>query len=205
AAVHHFFAVLRQKNDNPADLSYATRLLTRLSAVSPAAGKAVVQQLVEGALRGANAQLFGAAMEKNPEENFPWDGNTADISLLEINRRFTAAVNFSGGVWSVFHAGVIGRGLKNPLGSLERPEEELVNNIQIFLGVLLRCCRNRSGESSVSPFSLPAVNPEAAKAVAAAVVESVCPEASGGELIWPPEEQSRGTVERDLRICRRFR
>ncbi|NXT30350.1 INT5 protein, partial [Syrrhaptes paradoxus] len=200
AAVQHFFAVLRPKKRNPAHLSYAARLLARLSAVSPAAAKAAVQQLVEGALRGANARLFGAATEKNH------DGNAEDISLLEVNRRFTAAVNFSAGVWSVFHAGVIGRGLKNPPGISDFPQEEIPDNIHIFLGVLIRCCRNPSSSPEFfSPFSLPSVNPEAAKAVAAAVVESVCPEASGAELIWPPEEQSRGTVERDLRICRRFR
>ncbi|NXV56725.1 INT5 protein, partial [Molothrus ater] len=45
----------------------------------------------------------------------------------------------------------------------------------------------------------------AAKAVAAALVEAVCPEAAGAELAWPPEELARATVERDLRILRRFR
>lgn len=33
-------------------------------------------------------------------------------SLLDINCRFGNIVNFSGSVWSVFHAGVIGKGLK---------------------------------------------------------------------------------------------
>ncbi|NWZ88701.1 INT5 protein, partial [Poecile atricapillus] len=35
--------------------------------------------------------------------------------------------------------------------------------------------------------------------------EAVCPEAAGAELAWPPEELARATVERDLRILRRFR
>ncbi|NWH83203.1 INT5 protein, partial [Piaya cayana] len=124
------------------------------------------------------------------------------VSLLDVNRRFTAAVNFSGGVWSVFHAGVIGTGLKAPEAPESRESEELARNSQLFLTLLLRCCR---GADPAGPDSLPAVHPEAAKAVAAALVESVCPEAAGGELAWPPEEQARGTVERDLRICRRFR
>ncbi|NXG12801.1 INT5 protein, partial [Sakesphorus luctuosus] len=110
-----------------------------------------------------------------------------------------------GGVWSVFHAGVIGRGLKPPAppGSAGQCQpEEFARNAHTFLSLLLRCCRGgtaRQGEPE------PGVNPEAAKAVAAALVESVCPEAAGGDLAWPPEEQARGTVERDLRICRRFR
>ncbi|NXL12771.1 INT5 protein, partial [Mesembrinibis cayennensis] len=202
AAVHQFFMVLRRQN--PANLSYSGRLLTRLSAVSPAAAKAVLQQLVEGALRGGNAELFGGAAENTGGEECGREGN-GGVSLLDINRRFTAAVNFSGGVWSVFHAGVIGRGLKAAAGPDERAAEELAHNTQTFLSLLLRCCRGgRSGETPAEP-SLAGVNPEAAKAVAAALVESVCPEAAGGELVWPPEEQARGTVERDLRICRRFR
>ncbi|NXW12125.1 INT5 protein, partial [Fregetta grallaria] len=202
AAVHQFFGVLRRQD--PAGLSYSDRLLTRLSAVSPAAAKAVLQQLVEGALRGRNAELFGGAGEKTDGEETGQEGN-GDVSLLDINRRFTATVNFSGGVWSVFHAGVIGRGLKSAAGAGERTPEELTRNSQTFLSLLLRCCRGgRPAEAAPSP-SIAGINPEAAKAVAAALVESVCPEAAGGELVWPPEEQARGTVERDLRICRRFR
>ncbi|NXC78740.1 INT5 protein, partial [Anhinga anhinga] len=205
AAVHQFFTVLRRRN--PANLCHSGRLLARLSAASPAAAKAVLQQLVEGALRGGNAELFGASPAENAagEEETRREGNDGDVSLLEINRRFTAAVNFAGGVWSVFHAGVIGRGLKpTPTpGEGERTPEELAHNTQTFLSLLLRCCR-RGRAHETSPNSS-GINPEAAKAVAAALVESVCPEAAGGELVWPPEDQARGTVERDLRICRRFR
>ncbi|NWT48983.1 INT5 protein, partial [Chroicocephalus maculipennis] len=200
AAIHQFFLVLRHQN--AAGLCYGGRLLARLSAVSPAAGKAVLTQLVEGALRGGNAELFGATGEKSGGEEPGQEGKNA-VSLLDINRRFTATVNFAGGVWSVFHAGVIGKGLKTPAGPGGREAEELECNLQIFLSLLLRCCRG--GRFSPDPPSLLAIHPEAAKAVAAALVESVCPEAAGGELVWPPEEQARGTVERDLRICRRFR
>ncbi|NWW27761.1 INT5 protein, partial [Falcunculus frontatus] len=40
---------------------------------------------------------------------------------------------------------------------------------------------------------------------AAVTAAAVCPEAAGAELAWPPEELARATVERDLRILRRFR
>ncbi|NXK15793.1 INT5 protein, partial [Herpetotheres cachinnans] len=202
AAVHQFFAVLRRQNA-AASLCHSGRLLARLSAVSPAAAKTVLQQLVEGALRGGNAELFGGAGERSEAGEGSGGGG---VSLLDVNRRFTATVNFSGGVWSVFHAGVIGRGLKAAAEGGEREAEELARNAQTFLSLLLRCCRGggRPPETPSHP-SLTGINPEAAKAVAAALVESVCPEAAGGELVWPPEDQARGTVERDLRICRRFR
>ncbi|NXF14352.1 INT5 protein, partial [Smithornis capensis] len=158
-------------------------------------------QLVEGALRGRNAELFGGA----PDETVPGAdepvGAVTGVSLLDTNRRFSAAVNSAGGVWSVFHAGVIGRGLKPAAGADRRDPEDFARNCHTFLSLLLRCCSRGSRQGDPDP----GVNPEAAKAVAAALVESVCPEAAGGDLAWPPEEQARGTVERDLRICRRFR
>ncbi|NXE30862.1 INT5 protein, partial [Ardeotis kori] len=202
AAVRHFFGILRRRDADA--LWHAGRLLTRLSAASPAAAKAALQLLVEAALRGGNAELFGGKAENRPEKEREESG---DASLLDINRRFGGAGRFSGGVWSVFHAGVIGKGLKIPAEPENPPPEEPERNIHVFLTLLLRCSRGcRSGESP-SEISAVSVHPEAAKAVAAALVENVCPEAAAGagELVWPPEEQTRGTVERDLRICRIFR
>ncbi|NXL20600.1 INT5 protein, partial [Setophaga kirtlandii] len=108
-----------------------------------------VAQLVEGALGGHNAELFGGSADP-PGPEAAAAPTPPSVSLLDTNQRFTAGLTTAGGVWSVFHAG-------------------------------------------------------AAKAVAAALVEAVCPEAAGAELAWPPEELARATVERDLRILRRFR
>ncbi|NXD89009.1 INT5 protein, partial [Halcyon senegalensis] len=209
AAVRRFFSALRRRD--AAGCWHGGKVLVRLSSASPPAAKAVLQQLVEGALLGGNAELFGG---RRAEGAGGEREGSADASLLDVNRRLTAAVNFSGGVWSVFHAGVIGSGLKAAGGAGERAPEEVARDTQIFLTLLLRCCRgaSSSSSSSSSPSSSPSepqagggINPEAAKAVAAALVESVCPEAAGADLVWPPEEQARGTVERDLRICRSFR
>ncbi|NWT18211.1 INT5 protein, partial [Vireo altiloquus] len=185
----------------PEELALAPQLHAGLRAVLPdplpaaVAAAAVLAQLVEGALRGRNAELFGGTAEPPGHEDAPVP---PAVSLLDTNRRFTAALNTSGGVWSVFHAGVIGRGLKPAAGTGQRPAEELSRNTQTFLSLVLRCCRASRGGS-------PGVSAEAAKAVAAALVEAVCPEAAGAELAWPPEELARATVERDLRILRRFR
>ncbi|CAN8177797.1 unnamed protein product [Coccothraustes coccothraustes] len=192
AAVRRFFAGLRR--GDAAAPGPGARLLARLSAVSPAAAKAVLAQLVEGALGGRDAELFGGGAEP-PGPEPAAAAAPPRASLLDTNRRFTAGPNASGGVWSVFHAGVIGRGPKPAPGRGRRSAEELSRNTQAFLSLVLRCCRGAG----------PAVGAEAAKAVAAALVEAVCPEAAGAELAWPPEELARATVERDLRILRRFR
>ncbi|XP_034631555.1 integrator complex subunit 5 [Trachemys scripta elegans] len=201
SAVHQFFLVLHRQC--PTGISYSTRLLSRLSGASPAAMKAILQQLVEGALHPGNAELFGGLAELSAGDDASLEGTR--ISLLDINRRFTTAVNFSGSVWSVFHAGVIGRGLKPPQPARRQEPEEIVHNVQNFLSLLLRCCRGGRYGAPEPPAHTVAVNPEAAKAVAVVLVESVCPDVTNSELGWPPEEHTRSTVERDIQICRRFR
>ncbi|XP_077645720.1 integrator complex subunit 5 [Lonchura striata] len=192
AAVRRFFAGLRR--GDAAAPAPGARLLARLSAVSPAAAKAVLAQLVEAALGGRDAELFGEAEpDGRGEAAAAAAPGAAPASLLDDNRRLAGGPSAAGGVWSVFHGGVIGRGRRAAGGGARRGAEELSRNTQAFLSLLLRCCRGA------------AVGAEAAKAVAAALVEAVCPEAAGAELAWPPEELARATVERDLRILRRFR
>ncbi|XP_026545114.1 integrator complex subunit 5 [Notechis scutatus] len=201
SSVHHFFSVLRDKS--PAGISYGSRLLCGLSGASATASKAILQYLVEGALHQGNAELFGGTAEPPAARN-NITLEATKLSLLDINRRFMAAVNFSGSVWSVFHAGVIGRGLKPPQASHRQEPEEISHNIQVFLGLLLRCC----GAGRSVPPELPqgnAINPEAAKTVAVVLVETVCPDVTNSELAWPPEEHTHNTVERDIRIGRSFR
>nr|XP_034954843.1 integrator complex subunit 5 [Zootoca vivipara]XP_034954844.1 integrator complex subunit 5 [Zootoca vivipara] len=201
SAVHHFFLVLRCKS--PTGISYGSRLLCCLSGASPTAGKAILQYLVEGALHPGNAEIFGGLPEPPAVGNDPATLEGTKVSLLDINRRFMAAVNFSGSVWSVFHAGVIGRGLKPPHAPYQREPEEISHNVQTFLGLLLRCCG--AERCSPEPSQHAAVSPEAAKTVAVVLVETVCPDITNSELAWPPEEHTRNTVERDIQIGRAFR
>uniref|UniRef100_A0A8C3CJ55 Integrator complex subunit 5 n=1 Tax=Cairina moschata TaxID=8855 RepID=A0A8C3CJ55_CAIMO len=218
AAVHHLFLLLRLPTDfgdppgpprtagtttQASSLAHGARLLERLCATSPSAARAALQLLVEAALRGGNAELFGAfAPPGDPPEEPPEPPKTScQASLLDANRRFAAAVDFPGGVCSVFHAGVIGEGLKTPPGPPRHPQHRISRNAQTFLGVLLRCCRAADPDSP--PGTLGCEGPQA---VAAALVEAVCPWAAGGDPNWPPQDEpGRGSLERDLGVLRRFR
>lgn len=124
AAVTHFFLALRKQSEvakvwrdggqGSETVNCAVQLLSRFAAYSPLTLKAVLQQLVEGALHKGNADLFGgqiAEMSGAPLTS-PSASTDLGVSLLDINCRFGTAVNFTGSVWSVFHAGVIGKGLK---------------------------------------------------------------------------------------------
>ncbi|XP_016397013.1 integrator complex subunit 5-like [Sinocyclocheilus rhinocerous] len=231
AAVSHFFVCLRQQEEGlrvgEEEVGYSMRLLSHLAAYSPLTLKAVLQQLVEGALHRGNRDLFGG-LQENPGDDTTQSSNLVPdlgISLLDINCKFGTSVNFSGGVWSVFHAGVIGKGLK-PLYFPSQPDPDRVNqNMQTLFAVMVQCCssgggspngnaRNGSagdtgnGRFAVSELfisdELPPVNAEAAKVIAVTLVENICPDVANGELSWPPEEHAKTTVERDIHIRRCF-
>uniref|UniRef100_A0A8D3E9S9 Integrator complex subunit 5 n=1 Tax=Scophthalmus maximus TaxID=52904 RepID=A0A8D3E9S9_SCOMX len=192
AAVTHFFQALRRRGE---------------------AGKAVLQQLVEGALHKGNTDLFGGQIADMSGAPVPSPSVTPDVgaSLLDINCRFGTTVNFSGSVWSVFHAGVIGKGLK-VRSDIQLPDPSgVIQNIQTILAVVVQCCSSSGLNGSMNgsrPASDPdeplPINAEAAKVVAITLVESVCPDVANGELSWPPEEHARTTVERDIHIRRWF-
>lgn len=123
-AVTHFFLALRRRGEGGKGgrdggqageaVNCSVLLLSRLAAYSPLTLKSVLQQLVEGALHKGNADLFGGQIADMAGDPPVSPSQTPDLgaSLLDINCRFGTTVNFSGSVWSVFHAGVIGKGLK---------------------------------------------------------------------------------------------
>ncbi|TNM99203.1 integrator complex subunit 5 [Takifugu flavidus] len=220
AAVTHFFLVLRKQSEGTKAgrdggqgseaVNCSVKLLSRFAAYSALTLKAVLQQLIEGALHKGNTDLFGgqiAEMSGAPLTS-PSASTDPGVSLLDINCRFGTAVNFTGSVWSVFHAGVIGKGLKVRTATKMPDPSWVIQNVQTLLAVIIQCCSpaglNGSINGSQSQDEPAPINAEAAKVVAVTLVESVCPDVANGELSWPPEEHARTTVERDIHIRRCF-
>nr|XP_057919014.1 integrator complex subunit 5 [Doryrhamphus excisus] len=216
AAAAHFFLALRWRGKAGRDggrsaeaVSCSVQMLSRFAAYSPLALKAVLQQLVEGVLHKGNADLFGGQIADMVGTLAPSRAGSPDLgaSLLDINCRFGTTVNFSGSVWSVFHAGVIGKGLKMHTPTSQADPSGVMQNIQTLLTVVVRCCTSSGLNGSrppSDPNEAPPINAEAAKVVAVTLVENVCPDVANGELSWPPEEHARTTVERDIHIRRCF-
>ncbi|XP_066574976.1 integrator complex subunit 5 [Amia ocellicauda] len=223
AAVAHFFLALRWEGEGEGEaerevvreaaVSCSVRLLSRLAAFSPLTLKAVLQQLVEGGLHRGHAPLFGGGgREDGGCPPWPSDAHfsstsssSSSCSLLETNRKFGTTVNFSGGVWSVFHAGVIGEGPQPPPATPPPAAARVLANLQTLLGVAVRCCAGgRYTQAEPGGEEPPPINPEAAKVVAVTLVEGVCPDVANSELAWPPEEHARTTVERDIHVRRHF-
>ncbi|XP_040031065.1 integrator complex subunit 5 [Gasterosteus aculeatus] len=223
AAVTHFFMGLRRRVESGKvgrdggqaceAVNCSVVLLSRLAAYSPLTLKAVLQLLVEGALHKGNTGLFGGQMADMSGAPLPSASVSRDIgaSLLDINCRFGTVVNFSGSVWSVFHAGVIGKGLKVRTETQLPDPSGVMQNVQTLLTVVVQCCSSSGFDGSINSSRPPsdpgeplAINAEAAKVIAVTLVENVCPDVANGELSWPPEEHARTTVERDIHIRRCF-
>ncbi|KAK2849030.1 hypothetical protein Q5P01_008864 [Channa striata] len=218
-AVTHFFLVLRRRAEGGKvgrdggqtgeAVNCSVQLLSRFAAYSPLTLKAVLQQLVEGSLHKGNADLFGGQIADMSGAPVPSPSLSPDLgaSLLDINCRFGTTVNFSGSVWSVFHAGVIGKGLKVRTSTQLLDPSEVIQNVQTLLTVIVQCCSSsglNGSQPPSDPDEPPPINAEAAKVIAVTLVENVCPDVANGELSWPPEEHARTTVERDIHIRRCF-
>ncbi|XP_078283802.1 integrator complex subunit 5 [Rhinoraja longicauda] len=197
AGVSRFFQALwRGGAEEGAAGEGCSRLLSRLASSSPQAQRCILRQLLSAALHPGSARLFGGGGGSSTSTSGPLHHSGPGDSLLGVNREFGAAVGF-GGLWAVFHAGVIGRGLKPPPAGGQLLPGEAAGNAHRFLGLVGSCCcgpLQREGQ----------VSAEAAQAIALGLVEVLCPDVTSSELAWPPEEQSRGTVERDLQIWGRF-
>ncbi|XP_078458332.1 integrator complex subunit 5 [Lampetra planeri] len=217
AGTAYFFILLHSKQAGA--IGHCSRLLTKLSSVSSRGQKEVLAQLVRGAMHADNAVLFGGKTEASRTT----DPISEDLQtrLLALNRKHGSAANYGLGPWIVFHAGVIGRGLKAPTEPSREPPSQ--DNTQWLLSLLIRCCSSSTvGACRPEPGCDAAqqlqqqqqharqehppmpINPEAARSLAVLLVESICPDVTNSELAWPPEEHARHTVERDLKIQRRF-
>lgn len=226
SAVAHFFLALRRRGEmvkiggqtGEEAIGYSIRLLANLATYSSLTLKIVLQQLVEGALNKGNRDLFGGQKHDPVENSYLTPNQEPDLgpSLLDINCKFGTTVNFSGSVWSVFHAGVIGKGLKPPQTSSQSDPDKVSLNIQTLLDVTVQCCTSRAGgtgnngssngqKSQTLEEEFTSVSAEAAKVVAVTLVENVCPDVANGEISWPPEEHTKTTVERDIHICQNFK
>lgn len=156
AAVTHFFLVLRKQSEGTKvgrdggqgseAVGCSVKLLSRFAAYSTLTLKAVLQQLIEGALHKGNGDLFGgqiAEMSGAPLTS-PSASTDPGVSLLDINCRFGTAVNFTGSVWSVFHAGVIGKGLKvRTATKIPDPSWVIQVRCAVSLSLFSPFCRNR--------------------------------------------------------------
>ena len=173
SSVPHFFTVLSMRGEG--NKKEAQKILATLSSY-PNGQALILRLLMEGVFSEEWKSLFGS--ETQPQKNTK--ASTATTSLLMQNRNFCSSVTLPQRHSSVFHAGIIGNGIRNrhlanvkTEGSNEINTEEVRSHVALLLDTLSQCC---------------SFNPGGMTQLSLLLVEIVSPDVMFNGLIWPDEE-----------------
>lgn len=173
SSVPHFFTVLSMRGEG--NKKEAQKILATLSSY-PNGQALILRLLMQGVFSEEWKSLFGA--ETQPQKNPKPTSSSA--SLLMQNRNFCSSVTLPQRHSSVFHAGIIGNGIRNRHlantnleGSNDCNVEEVRSHINLLLDTLSQCC---------------SFNPGGMTQLSLLLVEIVSPDVMFNGLIWPDEE-----------------
>lgn len=172
-SVPHFFASISTRGKT--NQKEAQKLLSTLSGY-PNGQALTLRLLMQGVFSVEWKSLFGAdqpAIKLSPS-------SSGVSSLLMQNRNFCSSVTLPQRHSSVFHAGIIGNGIRNRHNQDSKPEyahdysdEEIRSNINLLLDTLSLCC---------------SINTNGMTQLALLLVEIVSPDVMFNGLVWPDEE-----------------
>lgn len=203
STVSYFFMCM--DNGGKKDLEgcqVACKLLSRLSLRSSAARSLALRTLLELALFNGPTHLFGAR-DRMTEDSLT--SEETDIRLMEENLKQGLSWVLAQRHSSVFHAGVIGTGLRKVNKSTATCLSIVQRNIQLFIDAVRSCCVSSAilDPSSMEPGS-PPLSLDAVISVSLLLVELISPDVMYNGLPWPDEDGSKATVERDCHIRRKL-
>lgn len=192
ASVTFFYNCLNMKVgfERSKGIHTASQLLQRLSSGSNVNRAIALRELLESALFQPPSYLFGATGQIPTS----YSTNSTSFSLLEENQKQGTSSLIAHRHSSVFHAGIIGSGLRNEPTVPEISEHQIAVNTQSLVAMLRSCCLVESTQESL----------DAVISLALLLVELVSPDVMYNGLPWPEEEFCKVTVERDLCIRRLF-
>ncbi|UYV71634.1 INTS5 [Cordylochernes scorpioides] len=225
ATVRYFFHTIAQPHNQPGrlrQLRTAQKLLAALSQQT-AAQQAILRQLLSEALSPQNCKYFGSTVpEAQPASN---------MSLLRENSNIAISITLPQSHSSVFHAGVIGEGLRHTPSLDPLPEVQVTFNRQVLLDTVQSCCRP-SWRFPSDKITAPASSlVSGMKTVSLLLVELISPDVMFNGLPWPDDDfqkvrsqmshietellhfvksttlqvlPTQVTIERDLHIKRQF-
>lgn len=173
SSVPHFFTVLSMRGDG--NKKEAQKILATLSSY-PNGQALILRLLMQGVFSEEWKSLFGS--EAQPQKNLK--ASTSVSSLLMQNRNFCSSVTLPQRHSSVFHAGIIGNGIRNRHlisakleGSNNCNVEEVKEHTSLLLDTLSQCC---------------SYNPGGMTQLSLLLVEIVSPDVMFNGLVWPDEE-----------------
>lgn len=172
--VPHFFAAISTRGKM--NQKEAQKLLSTLSGY-PNGQALTLRLLMQGVFSEEWKSLFGADL---PIAKLNTQSSSNSSSLLIQNRNFCSSVTLPQRHSSVFHAGIIGNGIRNRHHPESKPEpphgftnEEIRSNVNLLLDTLSLCC---------------SLNTNGMTQLALLLVEIVSPDVMFNGLVWPDEE-----------------
>ena len=192
--VPHFFTVLFLGGRGKEEVQ---KILATLSAY-PNGQSLVLRLLMQGIFCQEWKALFGAKANQTAKPGAKKNQRGANFSLLEQNLHFCSSVTLPQRHSSVFHAGIIGNGIRHPPTLREPPtqptgvvSEDIRSNINVLIDTLSRCCSLNGNASGMTQLSL-------------LLVEIVSPDVMFNGLSWPDEDFTKVfdlNVSSDVRHC----
>ncbi|XP_064649352.1 integrator complex subunit 5-like [Lineus longissimus] len=195
-----------------------SQYLQKLSQL-PSATSIVLRFLMEGALMQENANLLGSKVNMSKQTLTQKDKD----SLLEENIKQASSVNLPQSHMTVFHAGVIGDGLRLPPKTNLIPLDQQIFNKQCLIEALLLCGCLEPGmpehpldshhdmevdhhhdQQPHTENSKKMLSSTASHTLAQILVHVAMPDTLYNDIPWPDEDFMRVTVQRDLSIKKTF-
>ncbi|CAH0699725.1 unnamed protein product [Spodoptera exigua] len=185
ATVKYFFRCLHltELMEKLRGVATACRLLRKVCGCSKVARAAALRDLLEHAMLRHDA-VFGSRPLQPPRARAQHD------LLIHLNQKHGPITQLTQSHTSVFHAGIIGKGVRKPNGSdsNEIPPILTTNN-ELLMGALTACMVSDGNSGLV----------EGATSVSLLLVELVSPDVMYNGLPWPDEDFTKQvSIEREL-------
>ncbi|PZC83876.1 hypothetical protein B5X24_HaOG206625 [Helicoverpa armigera] len=187
ATVKYFFRCLHLKDtmEKLRGVATACRLLRKLCLHSKLARALALRELLETAMFREDAAFGSRPVLANLAATKDW---RSDDLLIHLNQKHGPITQLTQSHTSVFHAGIIGKGVRKPsdLDVNDIPPILTTNN-ELLMGALTSCMDGNSGLV------------EGATSVSLLLVELVSPDVMYNGLPWPDEDFTKQvSIEREL-------
>ncbi|XP_022816615.1 integrator complex subunit 5 isoform X1 [Spodoptera litura] len=187
ATVKYFFRCLHLKEtmEKLRGVATACRLLRKLCVQSKLARAAALRELLESAMFRDDA-AFGS----RPIQPAHYDHHPHNDLLIHLNQKHGPITQLTQSHTSVFHAGIIGKGVRKPNASDSNDIPPiLTTNNELLMGALTSCMVSDGNSGLV----------EGATSVSLLLVELVSPDVMYNGLPWPDEDFTKQvSIEREL-------
>ncbi|XP_052267414.1 integrator complex subunit 5-like [Dreissena polymorpha] len=172
----------------------------------------LVRYLIEGAMENENKPLLGGKHDLEVSKSGSRDST---VSLRQENKKHGLSLTMLRSHSTVFHAGVIGQGLREK-SNVEVLHKEILSRNQLYFEEFLwRCCNEprevpnsppsteESTEQPMKSYRLH-INADLCRTLGSLITELATPDVLYNNRFWPEEESLKMTVERDLHVWKHF-